>query len=311
MIIDTHYHMMHRLGRGTARVLAQWTFETAKKLGMELDFETLAEQVRDDFADPTGEKLLAKMDADGIDVTVFCAVDNAAVKGSTLEMANIVNEQTGTIARRHPDRFIGLAGVDPRRPEAEDLLRRCLGDYGLKGLKLHPDHGYYPAGPEAYRLYEIVQEAGGIVLIHTGPIMPPGKGGTYARPLLLDPLAADFPDLTVIAAHMGQYWWRDWAGLAFVQPRLYGDMAEWQTMAKRNFPLFCRELREVIDKAGCDKILFGTDGPIFDPTIPNGEYIRMMQSLPDRAPEGVNFTKEEVDAILGGNAERILKDFLP
>ena len=101
MIIDTHYHMMHRFGRGTARVLARWTFETAKKLGINLDFETLAEQVREDFADPDGEKLLTKMDADGIDVTVFCAVDNAAIKGSTQEVANTVNEQTGAIARRH------------------------------------------------------------------------------------------------------------------------------------------------------------------------------------------------------------------
>jgi len=310
MIIDTHYHMMHRLGRGTARVIAQWTFDTAQKLGIDLDFEALAEQVRDDFADPDGEKLLAKMDRDGVDVTVFCAVDNAAVKGSTLEVAQTVNEQTGVIARRHPDRFIGLAGIDPRRPEAADLMRRCFADYGLKGLKLHPDHGYYPNGEEAYRLYEIVQEAGGVVLIHTGPIIPPGKGGTYAQPLLLDPLAADFPDLTVIAAHMGQYWWRDWAGLAYMQPHLYGDMAEWQTLAKRNFPLFCRELREIIDKAGCDKILFGTDGPIFDPTIPTGEYIRIMRSLPEGAPDGTRFTTEEIDAILGGNAERIFRGFL-
>ncbi|MBN2398393.1 MAG: amidohydrolase [Deltaproteobacteria bacterium] len=310
MIIDTHYHMMHRLGRGTARVIAQWTFGTAKKLGIDLDFETLAEQVREDFADPDGGKLLAKMDRDGVDVTVFCAVDNAAIKGSTLEVAQTVNEQTGAIARRHPDRFIGLAGVDPRRPEAADLMRRCLDDYGLKGLKLHPDHGYYPNGEEAYRLYDIVQEAGGVVLIHTGPIIPPGKGGTYAHPLFLDPLATDFPDLTVIAAHMGQYWWRDWAGLAYMQPHLYGDMAEWQTLAKRNFPLFCRELREIIDKAGCDKILFGTDGPIFDPTIPTGEYIRIMQSLPEGAPDGIHFTKEEIDAILGENAESIFRGFI-
>ncbi|MBN2397925.1 MAG: amidohydrolase [Deltaproteobacteria bacterium] len=311
MIIDTHYHMMPRLGRGTARVVAQWTFETANKLGIDLDFETLAEQVREDFADPDGEKLLGKMDADGIDITVFCAVDNAAVKGSTLEVADAVNEQTGAIAGRHPDRFIGLAGVDPRRPEAPELMRRCLDGYGLKGLKLHPDHGYYPNGEEAYRLYEIVQEAGGVVLIHTGPIIPPGKGGTYAHPLLLDPLATDFPDLTVIAAHMGQYWWRDWAGLAYVQPHLYGDTAEWQTLAKRNFPLFRRELREVIDKAGCDKVLFGTDGPIFDPTIPAGEYIRILRSLTDGAPDGIHFAKEEIDAILGGNAERILAPLLP
>ncbi|MCK9274409.1 MAG: amidohydrolase family protein [Syntrophales bacterium] len=306
MIIDTHYHMMHRLGKGTARVVVQWTFETAKKIGMDIDFEQLATRAQDEFASPDGGHLLKVMDAAGIDITMFCAMDNSSIKAATLEVAKEINEQTGAIARRHPDRFIGLAGVDPRRPEAPELLRRCFDEYGLKGLKLHPDLGYYPNSEEAYKLYEIVQEAGGIVLIHTGPIIPPGKGGTYAHPLLLDPLAADFPDLKVIAAHMGQYWWRDWAGLASLQPNLYGDLAEWQVMAKRTFPLFCRELREVIDKVGCEKILFGSDGPVFEPVIPVADWIEILKSLPGMAPKGIVFTKEEMDAILGGNAERML-----
>ncbi len=310
MIIDTHYHMMHRLGKGTARVVAKWTYETGKKLGMNLDFEELVERAQKEFASPNGDHLLRVMDSAGIDITVFCAMDNSSIKAATLEVAREINEQTGAIVKHHPDRFIGLAGVDPRRPEAPDLLRRCFDEYGLKGLKLHPDLGYYPNGEDAYRLYEIVQEAGGIVLIHTGPIIPPGKGGTYAHPLLLDPLAADFPDLTVIAAHMGQYWWREWAGLAALQPRLYGDLAEWQLMAKRTFPLFCRELREIIDKVGVEKILFGSDGPVFEPVIPVKEFIHILQTLPEQASGGITFTKEEINAILGGNAQRMLGDLI-
>lgn len=311
MIIDVHYHLVPALGRGTARHMAKYTVEAARRVGLDLDLEQCTQEALETFADPEGEHLLKRMDDAGIDVTVFCMVDNYAIPGSTLEAARVANERAATVALRHPDRFVALAGVDPRRPEAVDLLRRCLDDFGMKGLKLHPDHGYDPVSPESFALYEIVQERKGVVLIHTGPILPPGRGATYAHPLLLEDLAVDFPDLPVIAAHMGQAWWRDWAGLASVQSTLYGDLAEWQILAKRSFPLFCKDLREIIDRVGIEKVLFGTDGPVLDPVVSSAEYVRIVKSLTERSPHGIKFMPEETAAILGENAVRIFGTFLP
>jgi predicted TIM-barrel fold metal-dependent hydrolase len=306
MIVDTHYHMIPQLSRGATKAIARYPFITAKKLGLDMNFDALVDEVKNTYEDPTGEKLLKRMDAVGIDITVFCVVDNSSLRGFTYEVIRDLNQKVGAIAKQFPDRFVAFAGVDPRRPEACDLLRRCLEVFGMKGLKFHPDNGYYPNNPEAYRLLEILQEAGGVLLTHTGPVVPPDKG-KYSHPLLLDDLAGDFPDLKVIAAHMGHYWWREWAGLAYYQPNLFGDLAEWQILAKRNFRLFCEELRAILDICGAEKVLFGTDGPIFEPLVPVKEWINMLKSLPETSAGGVSFSQQEINAILGGNAHRMLK----
>jgi len=307
MIIDTHYHMMPQLGSRASRSVARWPFLHAKKMGLDIDFDKLAEEVKNTYADPTGERLIARMDAAGIDVTAFCAVDNSSLRRNTYEIVKDLNQRIAAIADQSPSRLMAFAGIDPRRPEALDLLEYCIDELGMKGLKIHPDHGYYPNSPEVYRMLEFLQEKGGILLTHTGPAAPPDKAGKYTHPLLLDEVAVDFPDLVIIAAHMGQYWWREWAGSAYYQPNLYGDLAEWQILAKRNLTFFRRELRTIIDICGAEKILFGSDGPVFEPITPVKEWIETLKSLPGDSSDGIKFTTEEIDAILGGNAQRILK----
>jgi predicted TIM-barrel fold metal-dependent hydrolase len=139
--------------------------------------DILVEEIKNTYADPTDEKLIEKMDTAGIDITAFCVVDDASLQGDTYEVVKALNQKGGSIAKKFPDRFIAFAGIDPRRPEAPDLLRHCIEEFGMKGLKFHPDHGYYPNSPEAYRMLEILQEKGGILLTHTEPASPPDKAG--------------------------------------------------------------------------------------------------------------------------------------
>ena len=70
--------------------------------------------------------------------------------------------------------------------------------------------------------------------------------------------------------------------------------------------LFCRELRDLVDYAGIEKVLFGTDDPINRVVRPTKEWVQLIRDLPDNAPDGIEFTREEVDAILGGNAVAVL-----
>ncbi|MBW1709991.1 MAG: class II aldolase/adducin family protein [Deltaproteobacteria bacterium] len=79
----------------------------------------------------------------------------------------------------------------------------------------------------------------------------------------------------------------------------------WDSYAFGNYRLFCRELRDILDYAGADKVLFGTDNPIFNTVMPTKEYIQLIKDLPANSPEGIEFTKEEVDGILGGNAAKV------
>ena len=80
----------------------------------------------------------------------------------------------------------------------------------------------------------------------------------------------------------------------------------WDTLALGSYALFCRELRDIIDLVGVEKILFGTDDPILKVIRPAKDWIQIIRDLPQKAPEGIHFTEAEVSAILGGNAQKIL-----
>jgi predicted TIM-barrel fold metal-dependent hydrolase len=80
----------------------------------------------------------------------------------------------------------------------------------------------------------------------------------------------------------------------------------WDALALGNYKLFCRELRAILDLAGPTKVLFGTDNPIFNTVNPTRDYIRLIKDLPEKAPDGITFTEEEVNGILGGNAASML-----
>ena len=305
MIVDVHYHLIPMLPEEMLEHMVEAPMWAAKAMGKNIDKETLIKRAAETYADPTGERLIASMEESGIDFTCICAVDNAENELLTFDLAQAQNQVVGRIAQENPDRVMAFAGVDPRRPEAPDMLKQCFDEFGVKGLKYHPDSGYDPASPESYKLLEIVQERGGVLLSHTGPLRPPSRC-KYAEPGLLADLAVDFPDLRVIAAHMGLINWRPWAALASHQPNLYGDLAMWDAFAFGRYDLFCRELRDLIDYTGVEKVLFGTDSPIFGIVEPAKNWVQLVKDLPANAPEGITFTKEEVAAILGDNAAKLL-----
>ena len=305
MIVDVHYHLIPMLPEEMLEHMVEAPMWAAKAMGKNIDKETLIKRAAETYADPTGERLIASMEEAGIDFTCICAVDNAENELLTFDLAQAQNQVVGRIAQENPDRVMALAGVDPRRPEAPDMLKQCFDEFGVRGLKYHPDSGYDPASPESYKLLEIVQERGGVLLSHTGPLRPPSRC-KYAEPGLLADLAVDFPDLRVIAAHMGLINWRPWAALASHQPNLYGDLAMWDVFAFGRYDLFCRELRDLIDYTGVEKVLFGTDSPIFGIVEPAKNWVQLVKDLPANAPEGITFTKEEVAAILGDNAAKLL-----
>jgi predicted TIM-barrel fold metal-dependent hydrolase len=305
MIIDIHYHLMPAVPEGAAKHFAEHAVRAARIMGKTISPEAIVQKALEQWADPTGERLLALMEEAGIDLTVICMVDDAGVPHLTPERIQKANRIVADVARRYPKQVVALAGVDPRRPEAPDMLRQCLEEFGVRGLKYHPDYGYDPGGPESYKLLEVLAEHGGILLTHTGPLMPPSRS-KFADPALLADLAVDFPELKVIAAHMGAVDWRSWANLAAHQPNLYGDLAMWDSYAFGHYELFCRELRDILDYAGCHKVLFGTDNPLFNTVEPTGNWIQLLKELPIAAPAGIRFTEEEIAAILGGNAAFVL-----
>ena len=305
MIVDVHYHLIPMLPEEMIEGLIRDPMRAAQITGKKITKDQILKMALDEYQDPDGEKTLRSMEEAGVDFTLVCAVDNAGNPDITAELVQAQNQMVGNIAQKHPKKLMALAGVDPRRPQGPDMLKQCFEEFGMKGLKYHPDWGFDPISPESYKLLEYLEANKGILLTHTGPMYPPSRG-RFSDAMLLSDIGVDFPDLKVIAAHMGQVNWRPWASLAHLQPNLYGDLAMWAPFALGRFEFFCRELRDIIDYVGVSKILFGTDDPIFRMVIPTADWIRSIKDLPKNAPKGISFTEEEVNAILGDNAADML-----
>ena len=305
MIVDVHYHLFPiDVTPDMVKDGVEEPLRIAKIMGFEPNKEELIQKAAQLWGDKEGKNLLKIQDKAGIDFTIVCHVDNVESDVLTQEESQIFNKAISNIANKYPDQLMAFAGVDPRRPEALNMLKQCFEEFGMKGLKYHPDNGYDPSGPESYLLLEYLEKKNGILLTHTGPLT--GKRSKYSDPLLLADILADFPNLKIIAAHMGQINWRPWAALASHHPNLYGDLAMWGPYAFGKFELFCRELRDIIDYVGVEKVLFGSDSPIYDIVLPVEDLIEKIKKLPIEAPNGIKFTKEEIDAILGGNAAKLL-----
>jgi len=305
MIIDVHYHSLRLPANEEAArgMVARWLLE-ADRAGVKKSMDEVIPAYRDYMDDVEGDKLLNRMDESGIDITAMNVVDNIDF-GLDNERIMRINEYCARVAVKHPGRIIALAGIDPRRSEAPALFRKCIEEFNMKGLKWHPDDGYYPNSEESYAVLQVANELGVPLLIHCSPL--PGSRAKYCHPIHLDDVAFDFPNINIIAAHMGNIWWRDWAALAQYKRNICGDLSMWQLMVENKPDLFRRYLREILDIIGPDQVLFGSDGPIYEPHVPNRRWVEIIKALVTKGADGIRFSQEEVEAILGGNAARIFK----
>lgn len=171
------------------------------------------------------------------------------------------NDDVAACVARYPDRFVGVASVDLHHPMAAIYeLRRCVEELGFKGLRLLPwlwrlppnDRRYYPLYATCIELdIPFCLQVG-----HTGPMMPSEPG----RPIpYLDDVALEFPELTIVAGHIGYPWTQEMIALATKYPNVYIDTSAYKP--KRYPP----ELVTYMQKHGRNKVLFGSNYPMIMP----------------------------------------------
>lgn len=308
MIIDMHSHLFvrgwlpHEFWEGMVR-----TGQAQAKRIMRADISSdeMEKMILFPLWDPSAEILLGEMEAAGIDRTVILPQDfeiGLSRAEVTIEEQNRLHAE---LMAKHSDRLIAFAGIDPRRKGSVEFLERGVREWGMRGLKLHTGAGFFPNDRRCYPLYRECLNLRIPVIFHSGPIIYPLRSKA-AHPIYLDDVATDFPDLTIIAAHMSHTWWQDLLAIASVKPNIFVDISGWELEAMNHYEDFCRILKRFVDGLGHNRILFGTDGPGFRPVCPPQDYVQLIRELPRRSPEGIKFTEEEIAAILGGNAQRIL-----
>lgn len=176
----------------------------------------------------------------------------------------------------------------------------------MNGLKWHPDQGYYPDSKEAYAVLAVANELEVPLLTHSLPLS--GSRAKFAHPIHLDDVALDFPNVHIIAAHMGgALWWREWAALAQYKKTISGDLAAWQKLAVSKPAVFRKYLREIVDILGHEQILWASDATGLEAIVSNEKWIGIIKGLTVKGADGIVFSEEEVNAILGDNAARIFK----
>src|SRR5262245_16097575 len=187
---------------------------------------------------------------------------------SPKEPRKITNEEIAELAHKHADVAIPFASVNPHRgAEGVAMAKRLIKDYGVKGFKFHPSvQEFSPNDRMAYPLYEAIAEAKLPALFHTGQTGvgagTRGGGGIrlkYSNPMLLDDVAADFPDMPIVLAHPSFPWQEEALSVATHKPQVYIDLSGW---SPTYFPQILVQYANTLLK---DKILFGSDYPVIDP----------------------------------------------
>jgi len=187
---------------------------------------------------------------------------------SLRQKKKISNEEIAELAHQHADVAIPFASVNPHRgAEGVAEARRLIRDYKVKGFKFHPsEQDFFPNDRLAYPLYEAIAEAKLPALFHTGQTGVgagmPGGGGIrlkYSNPMLLDDVAADFPEMPIVLAHPSFPWQEEALSVATHKPQVYIDLSGW---SPKYFPPILVQYANTLLK---DKILFGSDYPVMTP----------------------------------------------
>lgn len=165
--------------------------------------------------------------------------------------------ETGNIeARRIVEENDGLLQwvvIDPLKPRTFDQAREMLPLPKCVGIKIHPEEHGYPITEHGRKLFAFAAEHQAVMLSHSGQ--------KNSLPEDLVPLADDFPEVTLILAHLGNGW-NDDPGLQVraIEAGKRGNVFVDTSSAKSITPGL---IEWAVDRIGSDKILFGTDTPVY------------------------------------------------
>lgn len=190
-------------------------------------------------------------------------VDRAFVLGfkSSYLQAEIPNQFVADHVKRFASKLIGFAGIDPTDANWQDELRIAHDELSLKGVTICPPlQNYHPTDTRAMELYEECARRGLPVIIDQSMHNPAAKM-EYARPMLLDEVAREFPQLRVVVAHMGYPWVDETLVLLAKHPHVFANVAG---LLRRPW-LSYNALLSAYEFGVVGKLLFGSDFPYRSP----------------------------------------------
>ena len=240
----------------------------------------------------TIEDYLRKMDAAGIERSLLIAVraGEPAWQGSF----EIPYQQIAQYCDAYPDRFSGLAGVDPTRGIQQlKELDHAVNELGFVGAHFYP-HWFRmpPDSALCYPIYSRCEELGVPIMMQVGQNLIYQKDvrlPSVAKPTLLDQVAIDFPNLVLIGIHIGVPWTDEMIAMAWKHENVYIGI---DAYAPKHLPA---SLKHYMNSYGSHKVMFGTDWPVIDPE-------RAVSEIHEHA-----LRPESLEKIMRGNAVKVFR----
>lgn len=185
----------------------------------------------------------------------------------------------------HGFESIGFMGIHQDYPDFKAEINRCEA-MGLKGIKIHPDIQEIDIDdPRMLELCSVI-EGRMPLFLHVGDDRPQYQ---YSHPAKLARVMDMFPNLTVVAAHLGGYKaWED------ARHYLFGRDNLWYDCSSALWAMTPEKAEEIIRGCGTDRVMFGTDYPV----VNLQEYIDLFMKI--------HFTEEERNMIFYDNAKRFI-----
>lgn len=192
--------------------------------------------------------------------------------------------------KRYPGRFIAGGQIDPRKGmEAVRDVERQVKEFGARFIRTRLYYIQKPPNDKIfYPIYTKCIELGIPIMINTG-IPGPRVPGEVQRPIYLDEVAYFYPELKIIATHVGEPWVDELVWLLNKWPNLYLIT---NAYAPKHYP---DKIIDFMNRRGSDKVMFGTEYPL----IPWERAVRELAELPIRDHVRPKFLRENALKLFG------------
>lgn len=313
MILDFHTHLLdegHWPAEWWDYVARDWA---AAAPGRSPD--QIRGKIEAGLLDHDGSRMIADMDAAGVDIAVVLPID----WGPDYHSAKTVDEVVAhaiECQRRYPGRLVAFGGIDPRRPGAVAKVDAWLSSGEVHGLKLYPNCGWMPSAPEAMAVYEVCLAHDAPILFHTGHPLPL-LDESWSRLDNFLPVVEAFPKLKAVLGHAG-------APCEFENALRVAERSEaatlelsvclWDDHNHEAEIALAQRVAKAIAVIGAERILFGTDhvsgkrvrGPGFLTTL-----VEKFKRMPEMARAGgASISDEDMTKIMGLNGLKQLSRYV-
>jgi predicted TIM-barrel fold metal-dependent hydrolase len=212
-------------------------------------------------ADPAS--LLRAMDKYGVDIACLLPESMMDVTGYTGRFCS--NGEMAKFVEANPDRFLYHPNISPIKYKGVKNtiweLEYWVKEKGAKMFKFYPPEDTRINDPDLWPFYQKAEELGIVLNIHTGfGWVAPGKFSN-GLPMYIDDVARDFPNLAIVAFHMGYPYCDDLNMVAMAHRNVYVCISLVVTWALSSPRKFAKMLGEALRWVGPDKIIWGSDDP--------------------------------------------------